>query len=254
MKLPHDETRQSVTREEGPTSSACLSALSSSAMALLRPHLTGVELTEGTVLWSSRGATTDIYFPASGLISVVLAMPDGEFVETASIAREAAVGPYFDPDQSDYLTTGVVQVGGHFYRIAASNLVAAANQNRQIRDLIGFCKDWLLVQAQQIAACNAIHAADKRFCRWLYECAQRMETENIRATQESIAAVLGLRRTTVTLIAQSLQTNGVIQYKRGRIAIADMPLLRSAACGCCSMLDRRHWPSTRMLAATLSKP
>ena len=252
MKLPPDVVRQSVARDGG-ASNACLSALSSSAMALLRPHLTDVELTEGTVLWSSRGATTDIYFPASGLISVVLAMPDGEFVETASIAREAAAGPHFDPDQSDYLTTGIVQVGGHFYRISASSLVAAANQNRQARDLIGFCRDWWLIQAQQIAACNAIHAADKRFCRWLYECAERMETENIRATQESIAAVLGLRRTTVTLIAQSLQTNGVIQYKRGKIAIADMPLLRSAACGCCSMLDRRHWPSTRMMAATLSR-
>ena len=249
MTLPPEILRQSVTRDGEKISNACLAALSSSAMALLKPHLIEMELTEGTVLWSSRGSTNDIYFPASGLISVVLAMSDGELVETASIAREGAVGPYFDPDQSDYLTTGIVQVGGHFFRISASSLISAANKNRQIRDLIGFCKDWLLVQAQQIAACNAIHPADKRFCRWLHESAQRMETANIRVTQELIAAALGVRRTTVTLIAQSLQNNGLIQYRRGKIAISDMRLLRAAACACCNVLNRRHWPSMRLLAA-----
>jgi CRP-like cAMP-binding protein len=249
MTLPPDMLRQSVTRDGEKTSNACLSALSSSAAALLRPHLIEMELTEGTVLWSSRGSTNDIYFPASGLISVVLAMTNGELVETASIGREGAVGPYFDPDQSDYLTTGVVLVGGHFFRISASSFISAS-QNRQIRDLIGFCKDWLLVQAQQIAACNAVHAADKRFCRWLHESAQRMETATIPVTQELIAAALGVRRTTVTLIAQTLQNNGLIQYRRGKIVISDMRLLRAAACTCCNVLDRRHWPSMRLLAAT----
>jgi len=141
MTLPPEMLRQSVTRDGEKISNACLAALSSSAMALLKPHLIEMELTEGTVLWSSRGSTNDIYFPASGLISVVLAMSNGELVETASIAREGAVGPYFDPDQSDYLTTGIVQVGGNFFRISASSLISAANKNRQIRDLIGFCKD-----------------------------------------------------------------------------------------------------------------
>jgi len=147
----------------------------------------------------------------------------------------------------------VVQVGGHFFRISASNLLSAAGQNRQIKDLIGFCRDWILLQGQQIAACNAVHAADRRFCRWLHESAQRMETATVRVTQESIAAVLGVRRTTVTLIAQGLQTSGLIQYRRGRIVVPDISLLRSSACDCCDMLDRQRWPSTRLLAQTSPK-
>jgi|SRR5262245_14085717 len=252
MTLPLDSVRQSGPND-GHKSNACVAALSSSALSLLRPHLTEIVLAEGTVLWSSRGSTTDVYFPVSGLISVALAMPNGELVEVASIACEAGVGSYFDPDQNDYLTTGVVQVGGNFIRISTSNLLSAANQNQQIKDLIGFCEEWILLQGQQIAACNAVHAADKRFCRWLLGCAQRMETATVRATQESIAAVLGVRRTTVTLIAQDLQTGGLIQYRRGRIVVSDMSLLRSSACECCDTLDRHRWPSTRLLAASASK-
>lgn len=235
-------------------SNECLSALSSSGMSLLKPHLTEVTLREGTVLWDSKKPSADIYFPVSGLISVVIAMADGECVEVANVAREAAAGASFDPDQSEFFTRGVVQIGGSFIRIPTSQLVFAASQNHEISDLIAVCHDWMLVQAQQMSACNAVHSADKRFCRWLYQSAQRMEVDSLYLTQESIAAVLGIRRTTVTLIAQEMQMDGLIHYRRGKISILDMPGLRSAACDCCSSLDRRHWPSTRLLARSVCPP
>lgn len=101
-------------------------------------------------------------------------MPDGECVEVGSVAREAAAGLAFDGDQSDVLTRGVVQIGGKFFRISRAQLLSAAYE---IDHLITFCRDWILLQAQQIAACNAVHPADKRFCRWIFECGLRMEAD-----------------------------------------------------------------------------
>src|SRR5262245_6323684 len=196
-------------------SNACLSALSPSGISLLKPHLTELTLREGTVLWDSKKPSADIYFPVSGLISIVIAMPDGECVEVANVASEAAAGASFDPDQSELFTRGVVQIGGSFIRIPTLELASAASQNHEINDLIAACRDWMLVQAQQMSACNAVHSADKRFGRWLYQSAQRMEVDSLYVTQEAIAAILGIRRTTVTLIAQTMQMDGLIHYRRG---------------------------------------
>jgi hypothetical protein len=155
----------------------CLSALSPAALSMLKPHLTEATLSEGAILWDAKRPAVDVYFPVSGLISIVLAMPDGECVEVGSVAREAAAGLAFDGDQSDVLTRGVVQIGGKFIRIGRAQLLSAAGKNYEIDHLITFCRDWILLQAQQIAACNAVHPADKRFCRWIFECGLRMEAD-----------------------------------------------------------------------------
>jgi len=235
----------------GPTSNirmrnGCLSVLSAPALSLLKPHLTEVCLHEGTILWEPNDRTADVYFPLSGLISILLGMAEGECVAVGSVGREAVAGAIFESGRSQLLTRGSVQIGGTFLRFPGSELSRAAQKNEELKNLIAFCQDWVLVQAQQLAACNAVHSADKRFCRWLAECYQRMEGETVHVTQESIAAVLGIRRTTVTLIAQKLQENGFIQYRRGNISIPDLPKLQGAACECCRTLDQRYWPSTRL--------
>ena len=121
MTLPVDKVSKSdigVLSAKENKSNMCLSALSHSAMSHLKPHLAEVTLNQGAILWDSKRPTTDIYFPTSGLISIVLSMPDGECVEVASVAREGAVGAYFDPVQSDLLTRVVVQTGGELTRIS----------------------------------------------------------------------------------------------------------------------------------------
>jgi len=234
------------TTSNSRTSNGCLSALPPPVLSILKPHLAEVTLHEGTILWGPREPSTDIYFPLSGLISIVIAMAEGECVAVGGIGREAMAGSIFDLGHFNSLTRGSVQIGGTFLRIAGSELAHAARQNDELKTLIAFCGDWILMQAQQLAACNAVHSADKRFCRWLVECYSRVEGEPVHVTQESIAAILGIRRTTVTLIAQRLQETGCIQYRRGHISILDLPKLRASACECCRTLDQRYWPSTRL--------
>src|SRR5215831_13327502 len=153
----------------GCKTNRCLSGLSPHAFSLLKSYLTEVVLREGTILWDSNKLSSEVYFPVSGLVSIVLDASDGVSVEVASICSQAAVGAIFEPDQSDFSTQGVVQVGGHFLRMPSLQLLLAAKDNSEIQNLVTYCRDWIFMQAQQTAACNAVHTADKRFCRWLFQ-------------------------------------------------------------------------------------
>jgi CRP-like cAMP-binding protein len=223
-----------------------LAALSPRAFSLLESHLRYRDFPEEHVLWDAGVPTERVYFPLSGVISVVLPIKDGSGIEVASVGREAAAGLGFGPGPSRSVTQGVTLISGTFSYISASQLAAAARQNEELGRIMAICSEWLLAQAQQIAACNAVHPADARFCRWLLQAAERVEGEVIPSTQETIAQALGIRRTTVTLIAQGLQMEGMISYRRGKIRIRNREGLRNAACDCCNALGRAYWPAERL--------
>jgi CRP-like cAMP-binding protein len=90
----------------------------------------------------------------------------------------------------------------------------------------------LLAEAQQVAACNAMHSASARLCRWLLQSADRIGSNEITLTQEYLAQMVGVRRTTVTLLAQSMQVRGLIRYRRGHIVLLDRKGIEECACEC----------------------
>lgn len=225
-----------------------LSALSANAMALLRPALTETTLTYGAALWEPGSRDGKVYFPLSGLVSVVMPMGGGESIEVATVAREGAAGGLFDPVPEEPATRGIVQIGGQFAVIDAGALEDIAIENRELGRMVEACRAWIAAQAQQLAACNAVHAADKRLCRWLFHNARKMDTATLHATQDMIGTLLGIRRTTVTLLAQSLHTQGLIDYARGKISVREPARLKASACECCGNLGPERWPSTRLLA------
>ena len=103
-----------------------------------------------------------------------------------------------------------------------------------------------LAQVQQSAACNALHEAESRFCRWLLQSRDRSDGDIVPITQEFLAQMLGVRRTTVTLVAQSLQDAGLLRYRRGRIEILDRNMLEERACECYGVVRRtieQHLPA-----------
>jgi len=228
---------------------AALAALSSSAFSILEPHLRYREFEEGAVLWNAGEQVDRVYFPLSGMISIVMPIKDGCGIEVAGVGQEGAAGIDYRLGQSQSVTQGITQIAGMFLYMSALQFAAAARQNDEIDHLAAICCDWVLAQSQQTAACNAVHPADARFCRWLMLSSERIESDVVPSTQEAIARVLGIRRTTVTLIAQGLQMAGIISYRRGKIVIRDREGLRSAACDCCAALSPRKWPSTRLTAA-----
>jgi CRP-like cAMP-binding protein len=221
-----------------------LSALPARARALLIPGLRDRALSEGTMLWDAGEPPDRIYFPSSGMISIVVPTRDGHGLEVGTIGQEAAVGCHDGLAPTTTVTRAIVQIAGTFTSIAVHEFVAAMKQSDELRRMVSVCRDWLLVQAQQTAVCNAIHSADARFSRWLLRASDATGSDVIGVTQEIVAEMLGVRRTTITLIAQNLQAAGIIKYRRGVITIRDRAALETAAGESYQAIGKRLWPST----------
>lgn len=216
-----------------------LANLPMNEFALLEPHLKEVPLKQGTILAEQGEVIDQVYFPHSGMVSIVIVMSDGEkTVETATVGREGAVGAIAGLGERKATARATVQVAGHASRIPVRNLQAAVKQSPFLRDFIVRYQEMLLHQAQQSTACNALHEARPRLCRWLLQTRDRLDSDVVALTQEFLAQMLGVRRTTVTELARGLQKKGLVRYKRGKIEILDREGLEECACECYEAL--RH--------------
>jgi CRP-like cAMP-binding protein len=213
-----------------------LTALPEDVFSLLEPDLRQQTLPQGVVCYGAGDAIDQVYFPHTGMISQLVTTGDGDMVETSSIGREGGVGLQcgFGPRLS--FTRATVQIPGRFSIISAARFEHAVSRSQGLRELILRYTEILWMEAQQNAACNAIHDGSSRLCRWLLQCADRTGSDQLLLTQEFLAEMLGVRRTTVTLLAQELQKRGILRYSRGRITILDRAALEACACECYAAL------------------
>jgi CRP-like cAMP-binding protein len=210
-----------------------LSALGAAELALIEPNLTNISYKQGALLQEQGEPIERVYFPQSGMISLVAVMNDGEkSIETATVGHEGVVGAVAGLGPRHAFNRAVVQVGGAMARISAAKLQAAVTKSSPLRDVIARYGEVLLAQIQQGAACNAFHEAEARLARWLLQTSDRIDSPVIPLTQEFLGQMLGVRRTTVTLIAGGLRIRGLIRYRRGKIEIVDRPGLERCACEC----------------------
>ena len=216
-----------------------LAALDPSDYALVRPHLRTACFERGAILQEQGAPVTHVYFPMNGLVSLVSVMEDGQEVETAAVGRDGAVGAFVGLGRWNAFTRAAVQIPAACAVITESEFRAAVSQSERIRDLILRFKEALLGQVQQTAACNALHPLEDRLARWLLQALDLMDERELPLTQESIAKMLGVRRTSVTLIANRLQADGLIRYPRGHIVVLNRVGLEEVACECYRAICRR---------------
>jgi len=235
-----------------------LAALEPSDYALLMPQLRTAYFSQGAVLQEQGAPVAHVYFPMNGLVSLVSIMEDGRAVESAVVGREGAVGAFAGLRPCNAFTRATVQIPATVAVIPASHFQTAVNRSERIRDLILRYKETLLGQVQQTAACNALHPLEARLARWLVQAFDRTgDARDLPLTQESIAQMLGARRTTVTFIARRLQDAGLISYRRGRIIILDKVGLEHLACECYRAIRRqteRVLPGTDESARKTNQP
>jgi CRP-like cAMP-binding protein len=222
-----------------PRANRLLMILDHADFGLLAPHLPVVSLVQGQVLQEEEARVEKVYFPLSGVVSLVSVMEGGEVVDTATVGREGAIGAFGGLGPWNAFTRAVVRLPGAAAVISVSNFQAAVGQSERIRNLILRYKEALLAQVQQTAACNAMHPLEARLARWLLQTLDRADDPNLPLTHEFISEMLAVRRSTVTVVAGELQQRGLIRYYRGRIEIIDRLKLEEAACECYRTIRRR---------------
>ena len=217
-----------------------LSALSAEEPALLAPFLQDVVLPSGSALYDPGALIEHVYFPFDTVVCRLAVMQRGEAITAAVIGREAALGTEVALGRAHAIGKTAVLLTGRAARVPASEFRSAAMKSSLLRDLVIRCDALQVEQAVQAAGCNAVHNVEQRLSRSLLECSDRAGNA-LSVTQETLAQMLGVRRTTITLVAHSLLSSGAIKYRRGNIEIVDRAALEASACGCYRLL--RQSPS-----------
>jgi CRP-like cAMP-binding protein len=215
-----------------------LASLPTPEAALLDPFVRDVILPRDLVLYEADDPIDYVYFPHDALIARVSDFEDGESVVTAVTGRDAACGAGVALDRPRALDRAAVLMSGKAARISAADFQAACLKNTAVREVATRCNALLINQLHQGAACNASHSLEGRLSRWLLDCSDRVGSE-VQLTQSTLAQMLGVRRTSVTLVAGSLQSSGAIKYCRGVIHIRDHKALEASACECYRTVRQR---------------
>ena len=162
----------------------------------------------------------------------------GDAIATASVGSEGAIGTIAGTGFVRAFTRAMVQAPGVASRIAVSHLRRAVSKSETINDLLTHYHMALMCQVQQTSLCNSVHDATSRLSRLLLLLSEQAKDDTISFSQERLAYMLGLRRSSVTVVAQALQSRRFIRYRRGRIEIVNRKGLQAAACECYEIVSR----------------
>ena len=221
-------------------SNAILTSLSESDTAALRPHLKATHLEQKTVLFESGDTISAVYFPTTAVVSLVLTLASGEMTEAAMVGRDGAVGIASALDGKVAMSRAIVQLGGNAMVCEPAAFRSAALQSERLIALVMRHEQTLFSQAQQSTACMAHHEVEARLCRWLLRARDLSGSNNLPFTQEFLAEMLGVQRTSVTTVARTLQEAGMIKYSRGKIEIVDVEGLREGVCECYETVKQQY--------------
>jgi CRP-like cAMP-binding protein len=214
------------------TSNLFLASLSAADYEVVRPHLKSADLPQGGVLFEMGAPIHQVYFPHSGIVSLVVDLASGDTIESAMIGRESVVGASSGLNGQLSVCKAIVQIAGTATTLDALRLRALAETSIACRTMLFRHEQLILVQAQQSAACNASHTIEARLARWLLRSRDLQGSDDLLLTQEFISEMLGVRRTSVSVVANTLQQAGFLRYRRGHIRILNLEGLQETACEC----------------------
>jgi CRP-like cAMP-binding protein len=221
-----------VIKPTGPERNQILMALPPAERERLFPHMKHVEMPSGMVLYESGVELRHIYFPVDSIVSLLYVLNNGASAEIAVVGNEGAVGVSLFMGGETTPSRAVVQSAGSAYRLSRARLKGEFNRHGQLLHVLLRYTQSLITQMAQTAVCNRHHALDQQLCRWLLLSLDRLDSNELRVTQELIANMIGVRREGVTEAAGRLQKLGVIRYTRGKITVLDRKRLEELSCEC----------------------
>jgi CRP-like cAMP-binding protein len=219
-----------------PDANHLLGALPADDFDRLSGELELVPLRLGHALYESGSQLSHVYFPVSGLVSLLYTLADGNTAELAVVGRDGCVGMAILLGGKTTPSRAAVQIGGQAYRIPARAILGQFKLGGPIQLVLLRYIQALMTQMAQTAVCNRHHTVEEQLCRWLLLSLDRIDSDEVSMTQELISNMLGVRRTGITQAARTLQRAGLIEYRRGRIRIPDRARLEAHACECYSVV------------------
>jgi CRP-like cAMP-binding protein len=220
-------------------SNALLTCLPPAVFEYLSPHLRTIELRRAAAIATAGEPLTHAYFPHCGILSLVARLQGGQSVEAAMVGRDSVFGASAALGDPNALNDTFVQQPGSASILEIARLRAAAERDSQFRALLIRHEQALFVQALQSSGCNAVHSVESRLARWLLRARDLAGGDTLDLTQENLSQVLGARRSSVSIVANTLQRAGLIRYSRGRIDIMNREGLSATSCECYQVVKKR---------------
>ncbi len=233
---PRHEWEQPVTPKtvsETPVGNRLLAALPAAEAARMVAGMSPSPFATGDVVYRAGGPIRDVYFPRFGAFSLVAVTEDGRSAEAGAVGNEGMVGLAAFHGAVRSRVQVVCQVAPcTALRMAGADFQRESGRPGPFRDLLHRYALALFDQVALNAACNVLHAAPQRCARWLLTARDRAGSDEFPLTHEFLAAMLGVRRATVTIAALAFQSTGAIAYRQGRVRVLNRARLEAAACGC----------------------
>jgi|KBSSwiStaDraftv2_1062776.scaffolds.fasta_scaffold251468_2 CRP-like cAMP-binding protein len=214
-----------------------LASLSARDSELVRPHLKARQLPQGEVIYSAEDTIEHVYFPDTGVVSLVVGLTSGQFVEAGMLGRNSVVGAAAPLDGSTALNRAIVQVKSAGATADTAVMKRLVKESETLRLALVRNDQMASAQTQQVAACNALHELEERLSRWLLQTRDLVRSDTLPLTQEFLSQMLGVQRSSVTLVARKLQEVGLINYRRGRIHVLDVEGLHESCCECYAAIN-----------------
>lgn len=209
-----------------------LSVLPLQEFDFLKPHLETISFSSGELLFQAGDAIRYVYFPLNGMVSLLSVTEQGNTVEVGFTGNEGMVGLPLILGQNEMPYQAMVQVAAKCCRVESKFITELFKRGGHFQEASLQYVHLILKQISQTCICNHFHTIEARLCRWLAVMCERAEQRHLSLTQEFLAQMLGVQRTSVGMIANNLQNRGVIKYSRGKIEIKDLNALKRSVCEC----------------------
>jgi CRP-like cAMP-binding protein len=224
-----------------------LLALPSRNLTRLLPELEHIRCQRGQVLMDADSSLDHIFFPDSGVVSVVAVYADGSVIEMATIGREGCTGmqAFFGAKISSVRL--LVQIPGSAAKMSRAAFARAMESMPSFRNLMSAYIHAFMEQVLVSVACNGAHSLKQRLARWLLMMRDRSDEDALLITQSLLAEMLGVQRPTITIAARELERAGLIERGRRQVTILDRQGLTKASCECYQLVRKRiafHLPKT----------
>jgi len=228
------------TALRAPPTNQLLAALSKDQYRRLAPDLMSCPLVFGETVYELGDPIRHVYFPASGIISLLTAVEDRSTLEVGIVGREGMVGlPAFMGVKTSR-NRAVVQGVGSAMRIKAGAFLKECNNGGSLSRLMLRYTHSRMTQLAQGAACNQFQPIDARLARWLLMTRDRMGANEFQLTQEFLSNMLGARREGINKAAGALQQQDLISYTRGTVTILNRTRLAAIACECYQIMKKEY--------------